>query len=126
MMQARTSRIRHTPEETVEAEAKSELAVVPIGIPVAAGPGAIGAVIMIICVHQAAGWFDPAVLALTGLFVALSVPVAPRAADPIGNALGKVGINIVTRLSGLILAAVAIEFITQGLAELPPGLAARM
>jgi multiple antibiotic resistance protein len=124
MMQARTSRIRNTPEETVEAEAKSEVAVVPIGVPIVAGPGAIGTVI--IYAHQAAGWFDLAIVILTSLFVAASVWLALRLAGPIGNVLGRAGINIVTRLSGLILAAVAIEFIAQGLAELLPGLATRM
>jgi multiple antibiotic resistance protein len=124
MLQARPSRIRHTPEETAEAEAKSEIAVVPIGIPVVAGPGAISTVI--IYAHQATEWFDLAVLVVTSLFVAASVWIALRLANPIGNVLGKAGINIVTRLFGLILAAVAVEFITQGLAELLPGLATRM
>jgi multiple antibiotic resistance protein len=48
-----------------------------------------------------------------------------RLAEPICRALGKTGMNVVTRLMGLILAAVAVEFISSGLAQLLPGLAAR-
>jgi multiple antibiotic resistance protein len=124
MLQARPSRIRHTPEETAEAETKSEVAVVPIGVPLVAGPGAISTII--IYAHQATGWFDTLVLILAGLFVAVSVWIAMRLAGQIGNLLGKAGINIVTRVFGLILSAVAVEFITQGLAQLLPGLATRM
>jgi MarC family membrane protein len=123
MIQARPSRARRTPEEAEEAHAKEEVGVIPLGIPLVAGPGAISTII--IYAHQAANLFDIAFLLVVSLFVASSVWIALRLADPIERLFGKTGINIVTRLSGLILTAVAVEFITQGLAALLPGLAKR-
>jgi multiple antibiotic resistance protein len=121
MLHARPSRTHHTPEEAAEAAEKDGVAVVPLGIPLIAGPGAMSTVI--IYAQQATRWFDTAFLLLASVFVAASVWVALRLADPISRALGQTGINIVTRLLGLMLAAVAVEFITGGLVQLLPGLA---
>jgi multiple antibiotic resistance protein len=121
MLQARPSRTHQTPEEAVEAAEKEGVAGVPLGIPLIAGPGAIRTVI--IYTQQARTWFDLVFLLLTSGLVAVSVWVALRLAEPISRALGKTGINIVTRLLGLMLAAVAVEFITGGLVQLLPGLA---
>jgi multiple antibiotic resistance protein len=123
MMQARISGARRTAEETQEAAVKDEVGVVPLGIPLVAGPGAISTVI--IYAHEATGPFDIAFLAFAALLVALLVWIALRLADPIRRLLGQTGINIVTRLAGLILSAVAVEFIARGLTLLLPGLAAR-
>jgi multiple antibiotic resistance protein len=120
MMQARPSGTQRTPEETEEAATKEEVAVVPLGIPLVAGPGAISTII--IYAHQAPTWFDTVFLVFASILVAVSVWVALRLADPIRKLLGKTGINIVTRLFGLILAAVAVEFMAGGLGQLLPGL----
>jgi multiple antibiotic resistance protein len=119
MLQAQSSRVHHTSEEAEEASEKASVAVVPL----VAGPGAISTVI--IHTQQAHGWFDTVFLVLTSLLVAASVWGSLRLAEPISRALGKTGMNIVTRLMGLSLAAVAVEFISGGLAQLLPGLAAR-
>jgi multiple antibiotic resistance protein len=121
MLQARHSRAHHAPEETRDAITKEDVAVVPLAIPLIAGPGAISTII--IYAHQAISWLDTAVLVVISLIVALSVWSALRLADPVRSVLGNTGINIVTRLLGLILAAVAVEFIATGLARLLPGLA---
>lgn len=123
MMQARISGARRTPEETQEAAVKDEVGVVPLGIPLVAGPGAISTVI--IFAHEATGSFDLVFLVFAGILVAISVWIALRLAGPIRRLLGQTGINIVTRLAGLILSAVAVEFITRGLAQLLPGLAGK-
>jgi len=123
MMQARPSGTQRTPEETEEASVKDEVAVVPLGIPLVAGPGAIST--MIIYAHQVTGWLDTVFLIFAGLLVAASVWIALSLADPISKLLGKTGINIVIRLFGLILSAVAVEFIAGGLGQLLPGLAGR-
>lgn len=118
MLQARPSPTHHTTEE---AEMKGGVAVVPLGIPLVAGPGAISTVV--IYADQAATWLDTVFLLLTVLFVAGSVWIALRLSDRVRSILGTTGINVVTRLLGLILAAVGVEFIADGLAQLLPGLA---
>jgi len=122
MLHARHSRIQQAPEEAKEAEEKESAAVVPLAIPLLAGPGAISTVI--IYSHKATTWFDTILLTLASLAVAGTVWIALRLASVIGAALGKTGINIVTRLMGLMLAAVAVEFIAAGVSQLLPGLAA--
>ncbi len=107
--------------EAVEAVAKHELAVVPLGVPLIAGPGVISSVI--VYAQQAKGWFDIGFLIGAIILVAASICVALLMAQRISTFLGRNGINVITRLLGLLLAAIAIEFITGGLAELLPGLA---
>jgi multiple antibiotic resistance protein len=111
---------RTTPEETAEAAGKHELALVPLAVPLIAGPGAISSVILY--AQQAKDWFDTALLVITILFIAVSVWIALRLAEPISMISGRTGINIITRLLGLLLAAIGVEFITNGLAQLLPGL----
>lgn len=94
---------------------------VPLGTPLMAGPGTISTAI--IFANAASGWRQIAGLIVTALIVAVGVWGVLRMAEPIGRALGRTGINITTRLMGLILAAVAVKFITQGLKELLPAIA---
>jgi multiple antibiotic resistance protein len=95
--------------------------VVPLGIPVAAGPGAISAAL--IYGEQAKSWADDLiVLAIIGLVV-VCFWMALRLAGPTKRILGTTGINVVTRLLGLILMALAVQFTAKGLLKLFPGLA---
>lgn len=121
MLHAKESPIRQTPEEAREAADKQAVGVVPLGIPLLAGPGAISSVI-IAAHHAQAGLVGHALLVLPVAFVALTVYFIFRASSRIATRLGTTGINIVTRLMGLILAAMAVEFIARGLIELFPGL----
>jgi multiple antibiotic resistance protein len=114
---------RTTPEEAAEAATEHDLAIVPLAVPLIAGPGAISSVILY--AQQTTAWFDTVILVFAILFVATSVWVALRLAEPISMLLRRTGINIVTRLLGLLLTAIAVEFITTGLTQLMPGLAAR-
>ena len=82
MLQARPSPTHHTVEESKEAAIRDEVAVVPLGIPLVAGPGAISTVI--IYADQAVTWFDMAVLFLTILGVAGSLWIALRLSDESG------------------------------------------
>ena len=121
MLNARLSRTLSTPEEVQEGSEKEGPGVVPLGIPLLAGPGAIST--MIIYAHQTKDVYDTLFLVLAGLVVALATWISLRMADPIRTLLGKTGINIISRLLGLVLAAVAVEFIAGGLVQLLPGLA---
>lgn len=118
MMHARQSGTRHTPEEAAEAEDKDSVGVVPLGIPLLAGPGSISTAI--IYSHQTNNHLDTALIFLSILALGILVWTALRLADPIGVLLGRTGINIVTRVMGLLLAAISVEFIASGLRELFP------
>jgi multiple antibiotic resistance protein len=124
MLHAHPTRAYHTTEQVIQDEGgRHSVAVVPLAVPLVAGPGAVSTVILYS--HQATMWFDTVVLVLASLFVALALWFTLRMAGPISRFLGKTGINLVTHLMGLVLAAVAVEFITAGLAELLPGLGVR-
>jgi multiple antibiotic resistance protein len=120
MLQAQESRIRQTPDEAVEAAEKDAVAVVPLGIPLLAGPGAIST--MIIATHQSPGFVHHLALLMPAALIALAVWATLAAATRISERLGKTGMNIVTRVMGLIIAAIAIEYIYRGLVELFPKL----
>ena len=120
MFDARTSSARHTAAEQVEAEAKNDIAVVPLAIPLLAGPGAIS--LAIVDAHQAANLPGKLAFSLGIVGVAIIVWLVLRLAEPIGERLGTGGLNIATRVMGLILAAMAVQFMAEGLLELFPGL----
>jgi multiple antibiotic resistance protein len=120
MFGARTSPAQHTDAEQAEAEAKNDIAVVPLAIPLLAGPGAIS--LTIVDAHQVASLADKAVFSLGIVWVAGIVWVVLRLAEPIGTRLGTGGLNIATRVMGLILAAMAVQFMADGMLELFPGL----
>jgi len=121
MVQAHVSPQRQTRDEAVEAEEKDAVGVVPLGIPLLAGPGAITHVI----VAAGAAKGDPlnqAALLIPVALVTLSVWLAFRAAPAIARRLWRTGIHVVTRLMGLIIAAISVEMIASGLGQLFPGL----
>jgi len=120
MFGAKTSPARHTEAEQVEAEAKSDISVVPLAIPLLAGPGAIS--LAIVDAHQAGGLTGKLAFNLGILGIAVIVWVVLSMAEPIGRRLGTGGLNIATRVMGLILAAMAVQFMADGMLELFPGL----
>ncbi len=120
MMHAQTSGAKHTDEEAQEAQDKEAIAVVPLGIPLLAGPGAISMVI--INTNQIPGITGKLILSAGVLIVSIIVWIALRLAEPIGQKLGITGLNIATRIMGLILAGIAVQMITTGLKVLLPGL----
>lgn len=121
MLHARMSGTRHTDEEAEDAQSKEQVGIVPLGIPLLAGPGAITTVI--IYSHASVGWLHKAILvgeiAVVGALVWLSL----RLGDRLAALLGATGVNIATRIMGLLLAAIAVEFIAKGAKTLLPGLA---
>jgi len=118
MMQGKYHQGRQTTEEAREAEDKESIAVVPIAIPLLAGPGGISTVIIF-----AQESFHPvhiALILLSSLVVAFLAWIALSIAGPVSKMMSKTAINIVTRLMGLLLAAISAEFIVGGLAQLLP------
>ena len=120
MFDARISPARHTDAEQAEAEAKIDIAVVPLAIPLLAGPGAIS--LTIVDAHQVASLAGKIAFSIGIVGVAAIIWLVLRLAEPIGARLGTGGLNIATRVMGLILAAMAIQFMADGMLELFPGL----
>jgi multiple antibiotic resistance protein len=121
MLRAQTDLMRTTPSETAEAEDKRAIAVVPLAIPLLAGPGSISTVI--IEMHRS-NTEDHALLVIFSIaVVCVFLWLVLRMAAIIGKMLGHIGLNIVNRLFGLILAAIAVEIMANGLRELFPALA---
>lgn len=112
MMHARPSRAKRTNEEHQEAQDKDSVAIVPLAIPLLAGPGAISTVIL--DAHNLGGVTERVILTVIIVGVAASVWLALYLATPISKWLGKTGNNILVRLMGLILMAIAVEFIITG------------
>ncbi len=109
-----------TPEEAVEGELKDNIAVVPLTIPLLTGPGTISTVI--IYADKGDSWLSILNLIGSGIAIGVIVFLALSAADPISRVLGRTGINVATRLMGLMLAALGVELIIDGLLASIPAL----
>jgi len=120
MMNARISPVKQTPEESKEAEEKDNVAVVPLAIPLLSGPAAISTVI--IFAHRQGGPMYKSFIIGAIIFVTLLTWASLRLSIPLSGKLGKTGLNNITRVMGLLLSAIAVEFIATGLLALFPGL----
>ena len=123
MMHAKESAARQTPEEAQAAIDREAVAIVPLSIPLLAGPGAISS--MIIAAEHSGGIVGHVSLIIPVAVVTLLSWRILLLSTFIAERLGTIGINIVTRLMGLILAAMAVEFMARGLGSLFPGLLSR-
>lgn len=120
MLQAKVPSSKQTPEETHEAEDKETIAVVPLAIPLLAGPGSIST--MIVYSNHSPRIIHKIILCGVSLAASIIVWIVLRLANRIGRILGTSGINIATRLMGLLLAALGVEFIADGFMGLFPKL----
>ena len=120
MLHARPSAVHHSPDEEAEGRQKDNPAIFPLAIPVIAGPGAIATVILHGERAQGLGGF----LAIAVVIVLMCVVllVALHAADRLSSLLGATSMNVLTRLMGMVLAAIAVEMMAGGLGELFPQL----
>lgn len=110
--------------DSKEAESSTDrtgMAIVPLSIPLIAGPGSISTVI--IYANLSDNWMHLALIILCGLLAALVTWLILRAANRIGSVVGAIGLNVAGRLMGLLLAAIAVEFFVGGIVKLLPGLA---
>ena len=121
MLHARMSHVRQTPSEVESAQDKEDVAIVPLAIPLIAGPGAIS--LSIVSANQVPSWTGRLGLSVSVLLFIGLLWVVLRLGDPIARRLGETGLNVVTRIMGLILVAIGVQMITGGLKELLPGLA---
>jgi len=118
MLRAQTDAVRTTPAEEAEAGDRHAIAVVPLAIPLLAGPGSISTVI--IEMHRSDTTYHGLLVILSIALVCLFLWLVLRMAVTLGRMLGNIGLNIINRLFGLILAAVAVEIMSNGLKQLFP------
>ena len=100
------------------ADAGASIAVVPLAIPLLTGPGTISTVV--IYAERASHWWELAIMVGYGATIAVATFLAFSAAGRIAKILGRTGINVMTRLMGLILSALAVEIMALGLGKLFP------
>jgi len=120
MLQGKSDKVRTSPAEEAEAEDRHSIAVVPLAIPLLAGPGSISNVI--IEMHRSDASYHGIFVIICIVIVCLLLWLVLRMASTIGKMLGRIGLNIVNRLFGLILAAIAVEIMANGLIQLFPAL----
>src|SRR5262249_40091598 len=113
MMQARPSRTKTSPEEQAEGIEKEDVAIIPLGIPLLSGPGAIATVMVLMARHSSWTYAVPVFvnIALTSVVTWLTL----RGATWIEKHISRTFMKAVIRVMGLILAAVAVEFVIAGL-----------
>jgi multiple antibiotic resistance protein len=121
MLNAQPAEAKSAETDAPDASIRASIAVVPLTIPLLTGPATMSTVV--IYAEKAKTFGQHAMLVAYGGVIALAVIVCFSLADPIAKVLGKTGINVMTRLMGLILAALAVEVMADGLQKLFPILA---
>jgi len=121
MLNARPSRSKQTVEEEEEGSLKEDIAVFPLAIPLLSGPGAIASVFILTdkasTLERHIGLYGAILLSSMIVYLVL------REAHLVVRVLGQIGVNVTSRLMGLVLASIAIQFIIDGLKAALPALA---
>ena len=118
MLFARPSGTRNTEEEEQEAILNENVAVFPLAIPMLAGPGTIATVLLLVGLARGDATRLATVFVSFGLAL-FTAWLSMRGAEKVSRYVGKTGIHVVTRLLGIILSALAVQFILNGLAQSP-------
>jgi multiple antibiotic resistance protein len=115
MLQARRSPTKETPPETEEGSEKEDVGIIPLGVPMLAGPGSISTV-MVLMSGAPATWYAVPIFLTIGITAFASYWIL-AGADRVRGYLGETGIRILTRMMGLLLTAIAVQFVLNGLQD---------
>jgi multiple antibiotic resistance protein len=116
MLEAKRSPTQESTEETTEAAQKEDAGIVPLGIPMLAGPGSITSVMVL--VGQADNrWQMVAILVSIFITAAICYLVLGNS-DRVARAMGDTGVRILVRIMGLLLVALAVQYFVNGMADL--------
>lgn len=120
MISGHQSTTKINTEEIRSFDFEREIGIIPLAIPLLSGPGAISTSII-----HAKNFTTPAhwiFACIMILFIGLLIKITLSYAETIGHKLGQIGLNVMTRIMGLILLAMAIEMIAGGIKEILPAL----
>jgi multiple antibiotic resistance protein len=116
MLQAKRSATQETGSETADAASKEDAGIVPLGVPMLAGPGAITSVMVLVGQVQNS-WQMGAILGAIWITAVICLLVL-GSADKVARALGDTGIRILVRVMGMMLVALAVQCFVNGLGDL--------
>jgi multiple antibiotic resistance protein len=116
MLEARRSATQEVEEERREGEEKDEIGIAPLGVPMLAGPGAISTAMVLM--GQSRYWWQAIPVFIAIAFTAVASYYILAAAGRVRGRLGETGIRVLMRLMGLVLAAIAVQFVINGLTDL--------
>jgi multiple antibiotic resistance protein len=116
MLEARRSPTQETSGDAEDAASKEDAGIVPLGIPMLAGPGAIASVMVLVGQAQNS-WQMVAILASIFITAVICYFVLGNS-DKVAKALGDTGIRILVRIMGLLLVALAVQYFVNGMADL--------
>jgi multiple antibiotic resistance protein len=102
-------------DEMIEGQTKEDVAVTPLAVPMLAGPGAISTVIVLST--QARGTVETAIVYLSVVVTGVITLIVLQLGEPLFERLGKTGIRVMTRIMGLILAAIAVQLVFSGIKQ---------
>jgi len=107
--------MQETPAEIIEGQEKEDVALTPLAVPMLAGPGAISTVTVL--AGQARTVARTVTVYAAIVLTAFVCWIVLRAADRLSARLGRTGIQIASRIMGLMLAAVAVQFVITGVSD---------
>src|SRR5437773_8711603 len=121
MLRAQRQRTRTTPEEEQEGAEKEDVAIFPLAIPLLAGPGSIATVTALMGRAGRKAFAIPVILSIAVTCLASFWMLV--ASDRISRVLGVTGLSVMNRVIGLIIGALAVQFMFDGVRDTFPGLA---
>jgi multiple antibiotic resistance protein len=105
-----------TAEETAEAEAKADISVFPLATPLIAGPGAMGGIVLLMAEAEGDAGYAAIVLGALASVLILTLGLMLVAGE-VQRLMGRTGVHVVARIFGVLLAALAVQFMLDGLAN---------
>ncbi len=125
MLQTRASEARITEGEVQAGARKEDIAIVPLAMPLLAGPGSIATVVVLMARARSGAWWEVLPVLLAVALTAAAAYVVLAGASRVDRVLGHTGMNVLQRVAGLLLAAIAIQFVIDGLGDVVPQLLRR-
>jgi multiple antibiotic resistance protein len=116
MLEAKRSPTQESTEETTEAAQKEDAGIVPLGIPMLAGPGSITSVMVLVA--QAQNRWQMVAILVSIFITAMICYLVLGNSDRVARALGDTGVRILVRIMGLLLVALAVQYFVNGMVDL--------